>query len=77
MLAFCQFCFGQCIFIQRERLIRLQIPVQNINIGIIFALVMDPDVGHRKHPMENFVFFFLRTASTSKHSLISMSLMAR
>lgn len=55
MLAIYQFCFGQCIFIHREQLIRLQIPVQDINIGIIFTLLMVSPVGPHKYLMENFI----------------------
>lgn len=40
--------FWSGIFIRRERPIRIQIPVQNININIIFALLMDPNGGHHK-----------------------------
>ncbi len=65
MLAICQFCFSQCISIQRERLIRLQIPVQNINIDIVFALLMDPDVGRHQGTFSGKLTFVLRTVSTS------------
>lgn len=71
MLAICQFCFGQCVSVRGEPLIRSQIPAQNINIDIIFALLMDPDVGRPERLMENLHLFSDVVSTSTLMSLLA------